>query len=207
MDRGAVKRAALGLGLALFCALVQAKVATISLQELAKTSDLILFGEVEQVEVKGGVKVAFVRVGSVYKGRVDGPIAFVAEPTWTCDISSATPGEPVLLYLSDLKPIKGKTMEGQDLGAAKTACKREGVRLMLIAHSGRGKIPLLMEHGRWMAPVTTGEGKGPGLNVNLYVPTPVPTVQTSKGGRAILLAELLQRTQKAMGKGSGAVGV
>lgn len=194
MATGNARRAGWAIGMLLLCAVAQAKVATISLQELARYSDLILVGEVKRVELRSGVKVAFVRVGSVHKGRVEGPIAFVAEPTWTCDISSAKPGEPVLLYLDSLRPPKGRTMEGQDLGAAQAACKQEGVQLFLLGHSGRGKIALSLEKGRWVAPVTTGEGRGPGLNVNLYVPKPVPTVPTASGQRAILLAELVKRS-------------
>lgn len=193
-----MKRAYFALSLVFLSTVVHAKVATVSLHELVRLSDIILVGEVERVEVKAGVKVARVRSSQFIKGHAECPIAFVAEATWTCDISTAVPGEPVLLYLKSVGQPKSRTMKGQDLGAVQAACKREGVQLYVLSHSGRGRIRLSLERGRWVAPVTPGEGKGPGLNVNLYVPKPIPTVPTSSGQRAILLAELVQRTTKAL---------
>jgi hypothetical protein len=71
---------------------VEAKVATISIGELARESDLMMVAEVQRVEVKAGVKIARVRVIRFVKGEAECPIAFVAEPTWTCDTSAAVQG-------------------------------------------------------------------------------------------------------------------
>jgi len=80
------------VGLTWLAMSVQAKVATISIGELARESDLILVSKVRRVEVEAGVKIARVRVIRFVKGEAECPIAFVAEPTWTCDTSAAVPG-------------------------------------------------------------------------------------------------------------------
>ncbi|BBO24375.1 MAG: hypothetical protein AMXMBFR19_09360 [Chthonomonadaceae bacterium] len=180
--------------LSLLCASAQAKVATISLNALAKLSDLILVAEVERVELRAGVRVARIKTIQFVKGSAECPIAFVAERTWTCDLSTAIAGERVLLYLSSIGKVKGRTMNGQDLGAAQAACKKDGIQLYTLTHSGRGRIPLSLNKGQWVAGVTPGEGRGPGLNANLYVPKPIPTLQTSPGHKAVSLAELVRRS-------------
>jgi len=173
---------------------VQAKVGTISIGELALESDLILVAEVQRVEVKAGVRIARVRVIRFVKGEAECPIAFVAEPTWTCDTSAAVPGERVLLYLTAAVDRRERTLNGKNVGAVQASCKREGTQLYVLSHSGRGRIRLSLTKGQWVAPVTRGDARGPGLNLNLYIPRPVATVRTSPGHRAVPLAELIKRT-------------
>ena len=179
---------------------VQAKVATISIGELARASDLILVAEVQRVEVKAGVQVARVRVIRFIKGEAECPIAFVAEPTWTCDTSAAVPGERVLLYLTAAVAPQERTMNGKNVGAVQASCKREGTQLYVLSHSGRGRIRLSLTKGQWVAPVTRGDARGPGLNLNLYIPRPVATVLTSPGHRAVPLAELVTRSQQPVAR-------
>ena len=108
---------------------VHAKVGTISIGELAQGSDLILVAEVQRVEVKAGVRIARVRVIRFIKGEAECPIAFVAEPTWTCDTSAAVPGERVLLYLTAAVDPQERTLNGKNVGAVQAWCKREGTQL------------------------------------------------------------------------------
>lgn len=175
---------------------VQAKVGTISIGELAQGSDLILVAEVQRVEVKAGVKIARVRVIRFVKGKAECPIAFVAEPTWACDTSAALPGKRVLLYLTAAVDPQEQTLNGKNVRAVQASCKREGTQLYVLSHSGRGRIPLSLNKGQWVAPVTRGDARGPGLNLSLYIPRPVTTVLTSPGHRAVPLAELITRFQQ-----------
>ncbi len=182
------------VGLSWLAMSVQAKVATIRIGELARESDLILVAEVQRVEVKAGVKIARVRVIRFVKGEAECSITFVAEPTWRCDTSAAVPGERVLLYLAAAVDPQERTLNGKNVDAVQASCKREGTQLDVLSHSGRGRIPLSLNQGQWVAPVTRGDGRGPGLNLNLYIPRPVATGLTSPGHRAVPLAELIKRT-------------
>ncbi len=172
----------------------EAKVATISLGEMARHSDFILVAKVDHVVIRAGVKIARIRAIQFIKGGTERPIAFVAEPTWRCDTSAAVGGERVLLYLS--RASNERTVNGQNLGAVKAACKREGTQLFELSHSGRGRIRLNLHKGQWVAPVTPGEGRGPSLNVNLYIPRPINTLLTSPGHSAVSLADLIKRSKK-----------
>lgn len=188
------------LGLSCLSINLQAKVATLSLDELARKSDLILIAEVERVEVKADVKIGRVRVIRFIKGATKSPIAFVAQRTWTCDMSEAVSGERVLLFLTSASSQKGKTMFGQNLNAVQASCKREGAQLYVLSHSGRGRIRLSLSMGQWVANVTQGDGRGPCPNINLYVPRPVPTLRNSSGQLVVTLAELIARTEKAVSR-------
>ena len=98
-----------------------AKVAAISLDELVQGSDVIAVAKVESVSKPlVGKHYAKARVMEVWKGSETNKVEFLASPTWTCDISEAKTGETVLLFLA----------------------KSGKARSYIIAHSGRGRMPL-----------------------------------------------------------------
>jgi hypothetical protein len=97
------------------------KVATIQLTNLIGDSELIVVATVKSVSFPlFGKRYAKAEVTEVWKGTAATTIDFLASPTWTCDTSKAVSGETVLLFLKK----SGKS------------------RSYLIAHSGRGRLPL-----------------------------------------------------------------
>ncbi|MBN8248701.1 MAG: hypothetical protein J0L84_14835 [Verrucomicrobia bacterium] len=103
------------------------KVTYITLQELVQDSTFIVVAKVETTHKPlFGKRTAKALVLEVWKGKPTERVEFLASPTWTCDISEATKGETVLLFLTQ----DGKT------------------RTHRIAHSGRGRMPLHTEGGR-----------------------------------------------------------
>lgn len=97
-----------------------------TLEALTRTSNLIVVAQVENVSKKGDVSVATARVIEVWKGRPEGIVQFRASRSWTCDASTAIPGETVVLFLAS----DGKT----DVAA--------------IAYSGMGRLPVNDAEGR-----------------------------------------------------------
>ncbi len=177
--------------------LAYSKVATIDLGRLARLSNLIVVAEVIAIQEVGGVKVASVKTISLVKGVAECPIAFVAEPTWACDTSAAVVGERVLLYLSPVPQLKKRTMNGQDLTAAASACKLNGVILYVLSHSGHGRIPLKLSGSKWIANVRQGPGTAPKLNANLTLPWSAPIRKAPNGSSFVGLNYLVDRSKVA----------
>jgi len=71
-----------------------------TLEGLTRNASLIVVAQVENVNEKDGVKVATARVIDVWKGRSPGIVQFRASRSWTCDASTAIPGETVVLFLA-----------------------------------------------------------------------------------------------------------
>jgi hypothetical protein len=124
------------------------EVGAIPIAELAQRSDLIVIATVESVSEPTGEKVyATAKVMEVWKGPHVGKVEFLASGTWTCDISEAELGEAVLLFLTT----------GPES------------RSLMIAHSGRGRMPLRTLDGKryatfWeeiLLPETTATIPGP----------------------------------------------
>jgi hypothetical protein len=121
---------------------VGAEVARITLSKLIDTSELIVVARETTVEdgpanvnlergAASPVKVATARIVEVWKGKTGHEVRYIASPTWTCDISEAKVGEPVVLFLR-----KSKTEP-----------------FMLIAHSGRGRMPIRDMNGKRQATI------------------------------------------------------
>ena len=91
-----------------------------TLEGLTRTASLIVVAQVENVTEKDGVKVATARVIDVWKGLSAGTVQFRASRSWTCDASTAIPGETVVLFLA---------------ADAQTD-------VMAIAYSGIGRLPV-----------------------------------------------------------------
>jgi len=107
-----------------------AKVASVSLENLVKQSDIIVVAKVESVNRPIiGKRYAKAKVLEVWKGPAVESVEFLASRTWTCDISDAKKGETALLFLKK----GGKS------------------RSYAIAHSGRGRLPLRPVDGKQYA--------------------------------------------------------
>ena len=95
------------------------KVRTLPIAMLAQDSDLIIEATVTKVEVgASGTRVARCTPTATWKGQPNEVVEFLASPTWACDISTAVPGERVVLFL--------------EVDEAGQLC---------IFHSGRGRMP------------------------------------------------------------------
>ena len=103
-----------------------------SLDELTKDAEFVGIVTVEHVSKPlFGKRNAVATVNETWKGTPLQRVHFLAEPTWTCDISTAATGERMLLFL--VRP--------------------ERARLLHIAHSGRGRMPLRELHQQTYATV------------------------------------------------------
>jgi hypothetical protein len=97
-----------------------AKVGYSQLSNLVSECDLVVVAKVEKVNHPIiGKRHAKASVVEVWKGAPTASVEFLAEPTWTCDISDAKKGETVVLFL--YKEEKSSRYE--------------------IMHSGRGRMP------------------------------------------------------------------
>lgn len=105
----------------------RAKVASIPLDEMIDASEVVVVAQVESVSrtfIFFGSRYAQAKVLEVWKGNPGAEIEFLASPTWTCDISDAEVGETAVLFL-----------------------ERSGSSYV-IAHSGRGRLPIRQIEGR-----------------------------------------------------------
>jgi hypothetical protein len=134
------------------------KVKAISVNELYKMSPVIVRAKVDSIEKVVGIKVAMATVFDTYKGRVNGAkVAFVAQPTWICDVSSAKKGESVLLYLYPAEPNPPRS-EILDVTGALNHLKQLGQRLFYVSHSGRGRFQLTKGKFDFTVPVEFVQG-------------------------------------------------
>ena len=126
--RTALALVTLAVMLPLFERPVAAKVATITLLELAQRAEFIGIVRVDRI----GLGIPFVRsprasatIRESWKGRATGKVTFVAAPTWICDISGADKGEEAVVFL------------------------RRGS----LEHAGRGRMPIYTRDGRELAAI------------------------------------------------------
>ena len=99
---------------------VCAKVASVSLADLAGDSELIVVARIERVSNPlFGKRRAGAVVSEVWKGAPLEVVEFPDSPTWTCAITYAKKGETAVLFLE----------------------KSEGSRSYQIALFGRGQMP------------------------------------------------------------------
>jgi hypothetical protein len=110
---------------------IKAKVAQIKLQELVKSSDLIVIATIESVELedKDGERMAKGIILEKWKGNAKKDLLFSIRQQWVCDGSNSVIGEHVVLFL--------------------TAEKSNGKSLYRITHSGNGRMPMNEESAKW----------------------------------------------------------
>ncbi|MCU0725653.1 MAG: HEAT repeat domain-containing protein [Planctomycetes bacterium] len=159
-----------------------AMVAYTTLEHLAATSDRILVGRVEQVfqaplgvrdaegpESSRPCRVAEVRPIRWIKGGTGPESVFVlAEGTWTCDTSTAVPGESALLFLEAVAADRSAPTPW--LGLDSIFEGLTGVSAVSrIGWSGYGRMPCLTFLGR------------PCVEIDTEVVRPPPGVETYPG--------------------------
>lgn len=94
-------------------------VGEVRIEDIASSCEDIVIATVTQVSDSGTTRYATAEAQESLKGTLAGAFRFQAFPTWTCDISDARRGETVLLFLI-----------------------RDPKHGLVIAHSGRGRMPL-----------------------------------------------------------------
>ena len=125
----------------------EAKVARTTLEKLFTASDRVVIGEVLEIERVAGFKWAKTEVRRDIKGGGSSEILFLAEPTWTCDTSSAQVGEQVLLFLVEAaNPDTSWHFKSPN----RAKLPRNSY---LIAWSGRGHMPLRLVNGEQFATI------------------------------------------------------
>ena len=148
---------------------VVARVGDIKLSELVRGSDVISTGRVTRIQAiprapeerprppgakrsflsdwRSQAEVTFAEAELVQLVKGEGAmtkVCFLAEGTWTCDISDAELNETALFFLDDLTWIEA---EGPKFRAS-LAEFTGGAPVFCIAHSGRGRMPLRNVDGR-----------------------------------------------------------
>jgi hypothetical protein len=121
-----------------------AHVGEIKLSDLINESQVIAIVKVEAVSKIAGVAVARGQVVTGFVGAATGDrVAFVAEPTWTCDASNAYQHEVVLVFLQAMPDELHWMFKGKP-ARLKAAIARawKGTPAYVIAHAGRGRMPL-----------------------------------------------------------------
>jgi hypothetical protein len=90
------------------------------LSELAAQSEFIVVAKVNKLVVRTEGTYASATPVECWKGVASGDLEFIISPTFACDISTAVPGERVVLFLS--ADASGR---------------------LSISHYGRGRMPLV----------------------------------------------------------------
>lgn len=123
-----------------------ARAPDLPLREILETADTIAIVHVQNIEEVRDWKIALGRVEKAFKGSsASQTIAFVAQPTWTCCVSTADKDERVLLFLN--KVSRASSSFGR-LPAVVSARFGDDVTLFCIANSGRGRMPLQRWNGK-----------------------------------------------------------
>ena len=124
---------------------LHARVAPADFSTLVRKANLVVLGKVVGVDTINGAKIARVKVIQTYKGRRIEVLSFVAQPTWTCDISDAVTGETALLILhSYTEPRNTSEQPLFSPLASPKELEAGGVTkpIFLLMHSGRGRMPV-----------------------------------------------------------------
>lgn len=184
---------ALALLVCIGAANANAKVGPTTLTNLFQISDRVVVGRVVKIEKLAGFTWARVAVTQNIKGTGAGEILFLAEPTWTCDTSSATVGLEALLFLVEgAKPETSWHFKTPDK-------KRLPPNAFLIAWSGRGQMPLRIVDGERF--VTAWSEVAIPDDV-LRIPGPEPEYSFIQSFRLSDLIKVFQRLPRMKNSGS-----
>lgn len=99
VDRGA-RALILGLALMIVSPESRAMLRSVPMDELTRHATMIALGRVSEIMTVGGVRIAHLRVDRTLKGEPQTDVYFVAEPSWSCDISDAREGESGLYFFT-----------------------------------------------------------------------------------------------------------
>ena len=125
-----------------------------NLDELTRNAALIVRGRITQVESVHGIRIAHLRVERTLKGEPPADAYFVADPSWSCDISHAKEGERGLYFLSvhqfsedPVRPVDPSSGEVYIGGYQEAIGFRESITAMAqgrplydLTHSGCGRF-------------------------------------------------------------------
>lgn len=115
--------------------------ASTTLEILTLSSDAIVIAKVDNVTKIDNVKVAEATVIRSLKGlRAQERFAFLAEKTWTCDISDAEKGETVLIFLD--KFSDKSFLQSHPQFESELVKLLPGVPFYQIEWSGHGRMPV-----------------------------------------------------------------
>ena len=131
-----------------------ARVLDTSLCELTAVADFIVIATTQDIVEVDGVRLARAKVTETIKGDLTGEFYFLAQGTWTCDISWGEKGEADLLFLSKHQYEKHHESHNESglqiIGVfdepprfkSKVSRATGSSRLLEVAWSGRGQMPL-----------------------------------------------------------------
>lgn len=74
---------------------------SVPMDQLTRDATVIALGRVSEIMTVGGVRIAHLRVDRTLKGEPQTDVYFVAEPSWSCDISDASEGESGLYFFTE----------------------------------------------------------------------------------------------------------
>lgn len=145
---GAKWAALIAAAIALAATAVFSKVGSIALAELFWESEIVAIGSDVRVFEQSGWRVAEFSVTRVFKGSPTPlTVYYLAEPTWACDISTASVGERSIIFLKRIRTTSGEPVADYSPGASDE--ERAPVPLTIddhpayrISHSGRGRMPI-----------------------------------------------------------------
>jgi hypothetical protein len=156
--------AALAL-LALWPALTVAKVGSITMEALISGADVIVIGKVTRVLNVAGTRVAEVQVSRSLKGEPGARLAYLAQPTWMCDITGGDVDDEGLFFLYRY-PFEELAREGSDslddFEQPKDYQDRieqatGGAPFFVVAHAGRGFMPTSIVEEEPYVTIWTGD--------------------------------------------------
>ncbi len=170
----------------LFTSIGHARVGNMTFADLLKGSQAVVVGRVTRIDWVEGVRVATAEVSQSIKGSRKS-VRFIAEATWACDTSDAVVGETALLCLTsfDARPYN---------------TKRSLTGVFQLGHSGRGRIPLVLQNGVWTARVRRSK---PGAQWELGTGLLAPKVALIGHGDTVGFMPLRTLADAAKPKSSG----
>lgn len=124
---------------------LHAKVAPTPLENLYWASEIVAIGRDGRTFEKDGWRLAEFEIQQVIKGAVSAndTVYYLAEPTWTCDVSRAQPGSRALLFLHALEKVNPiKKDSAAALGPPPPYETDEGETVYRISASGAGRMDL-----------------------------------------------------------------
>jgi len=126
-----------------WAAAASAMVSPTTLEELSRMSDVIVVGRDVRVFEVEGWRVAELEVERILDGVLDArTLYYLAEPTWGCDIATATPGERSLLFLRRDTARAGEAELFYQPDRAAPPIVAGSRPIYGIAHAGRGRMPI-----------------------------------------------------------------
>ncbi len=125
---------------------LHAKVGPTPLENLYWESEIVAIGRDRRVFEKDGWQLAEFEIQQVIKGSVskNDTVYYLAEPTWTCDVSRAKAGSRSLLFLDAVleKVHPGKRDSAIVLGPPPPYETDSGETVYRISASGNGRMDL-----------------------------------------------------------------